>query len=304
MNLQDIWVEKFRPSTLDDLIIDDTNKSIIKSFGKNIPNLLLCGSPGTGKTTTAKILVKDILQCDYLYINASDENGIDTIREKITGFAQTMSFNEGFKVVILDEADYLTKNAQAALRNTMESYSKTTRFILTGNHIHKISEPIRSRCQQIDLKIDIKSALKRCLYILSKEKITVSDEQKKNLIHLIKKHFPDLRKCINEMQKQCIDGVLTISATKSTHDLCSTIFDDIRQGDTLNLRRYVIENEDLFDGDYDKLLRDLLNYYYSVNLNDTTKKQAILTIADHLFKITQVSDQEICFFACILALEA
>jgi len=303
MNLNDIWVEKYRPSTLNDLIIDDTNKSIVESFGKNIPNLLFCGNAGIGKTTLAKILVQNILECDYLYINASDENGIDTIREKVIGFAQTMSFNDGLKVVILDEADYLSSNSQAALRNVMESYSKTTRFILTGNHIHKISKALRSRCQQIDLSVDIKSAFKRCLYILAKEKVAVDSDQKKNLLHLIKKHFPDLRKCINEMQKQCINGVLQITVKKDTDELCEHIFTSIQQGDTLNLRRYVIENEDLFDSDYENLLKNLLNHYYSQKIEDNAKKQAILTIADHLFKITQVSDQEICFFACVLALE-
>lgn len=304
MIYENIWVEKYRPSTLDDLIIDDTNKNIINSYGKNIPNLLFCGNAGIGKTTLAKILVKNVLKCDYLYINASDENGIDTIREKVIGFAQTMSFNEGLKVVILDEADYLSNSSQAALRNVMESYSKTTRFILTGNHIHKISKALRSRCQQIDIKADIKSAFKRCLDILTREKIVVSGEQKKSLVQLVKKHFPDIRKCINEMQKQCIDGILTIATKKNTDELCETIFEQIQRGETLKLRKYIIENEDLFDSDYDNLLKNLLNHYYDVKLDDTIKKQAILTIADHLFKIVQVSDQEICFFACILALEA
>jgi DNA polymerase III delta prime subunit len=304
MNLNSLWVEKFRPSTLNDLIIDDKNRNIIESFGKNIPNLLFCGKPGCGKTSLAKIIVQDIVKGDYLYINASDENGIDTIREKVIGFAQTMSFNEGLKVVILDESDYLSKSSQAALRNVMESYSKTTRFILTGNHIHKISGALRSRCQQIDLKIDIKSVFKRCLYILSCERIQVNTDQKKALLQLVQKHFPDLRKCINEMQKQCIDGVLSISSRKNVEELCETIFNHIQRGDTLKLRKYVIENEELFDSDYDLLLRNLLNHYYSSQLEDITKKQAILTIADHLFKIVHVSDQEICFFACMLALEA
>ncbi len=304
MNTNEIWFQKYRPSTLDDMILSDENRKIIESYGKNIPNLLFCGRPGTGKTTVAKIIVKDILQCDYLYINASDENGIDTIREKVIGFAQTMSFSDGLKVVILDEADFLSKAGQAALRNVMEEYSNTTRFILTGNAIHKITTPIRSRCQPIDLSLDIKSMFARCLRILSSEKIKVSQDQKKALLQMIQRNFPDMRKCINEMEKFSIDGELQITTKNNTNELCEKIFEGIKSGKTLPLRKYIIENEDLFDSDYENLLKGLLNHYYTSKLGDTEKKQSILTIADHLYKMVHVTDHEICFFACILALEA
>ena len=117
----EIWVEKYRPQTLDDLMVDDNTRKIIKNFGKDIPNLLLTGVAGSGKTSLARIIAKDILNCDYLYINASDENGVDTIRDKVIGFAQTKSFDGGLKIVILDETDFGTANFQAILRNVMES---------------------------------------------------------------------------------------------------------------------------------------------------------------------------------------
>ncbi len=176
-----IWVEKYRPAKLDDIILDERTLNIVKEFKNEIPNLLFVGNPGTGKTTLARVIVNDILGCNYLYINASDESGIDTIRHNITNFAQTKSFDGGVKVVILDEADGLTPQAQAALRNTMETFAKYCRFILTANYKHKIIPALQSRCQALDIKPVIELAVKRCYYILKNEKVKISDEQKKKL---------------------------------------------------------------------------------------------------------------------------
>ncbi len=205
-----IWVEKYRPHKLDDLILDDKSLRVVKQFEDEIPNLLFVGSPGTGKTTLARIIVNDILGCNFLYINASDESGIDVIRHNITNFAQTKSFDGGIKVVILDEADGLTPQAQAALRNTMETYAKYCRFILTANYKHKIIPALQSRCQSLDLKPVVDQAAKRCFNILRLENVKVSEEQKKKFVILVKKHFPDLRKTINEIQKSIVDGELCI----------------------------------------------------------------------------------------------
>ena len=135
-----LWVEKYRPKTLGDIILSDDNLSIIEKYQteNEIPNLLFAGCQGVGKTTLAKILVNDVLECQYLYINASDENGIDTIRSKVTQFAQTRSLDGKIKVIILDECDGLSQDAQRALRNTMEEYAEITRFILTANYSHRI----------------------------------------------------------------------------------------------------------------------------------------------------------------------
>ena len=133
-SIKGLWVERYRPKTLEDIILPARTREIISGFGDEIPNLLFANTPGTGKSSLAKIIVNDILKCNYLYINASDESGIDTIRHKVSTFAQTKSFDGKIKMVVLDECDFLSISAQAALRNTMESYSQYTRFILTGIH--------------------------------------------------------------------------------------------------------------------------------------------------------------------------
>jgi DNA polymerase III delta prime subunit len=299
----DLWVEKYRPQTLNDLIIEDNVKNIIKNFGKEIPNLLITGIQGTGKTSLAKIIAKDILNCDYLYINASDENGVDTIREKVIGFAQTMSFDGGIKIVILDEADFLGKASMAILRNVMESYSTTTRFILTGNYKHRIIPALQSRCQSLTLHTSIKDVTRRCLEILKKEGIEIPQDQKKNLVELIKTHYPDIRKCINELEKYSKSRILTIESKKDTNSICDLIVENLHLKKTLETRKFLIENEELFDSDHESLLKDLLNHFYGVKMDDVTKKQIILIIADSLFKMVHVSDREICCIACLLQIE-
>jgi DNA polymerase III delta prime subunit len=302
-SLDGVWWVKYRPETLNDLCISDKNREIINSFGKDIPNLMFVGRTGVGKTTLAKILVLDVLKCDFLYINASEENGIDTIRTKISGFVQTKSFDGGLKVVILDEADGLTMSSQQALRNIMESYADNARFILTGNNKYKISSALQSRCQELDIKPSLSQAFKRCLHILNVEGVETTQEQKKQLAILVKSHFPDLRKCINEMQKYVIGNELIITQKVNNNEICAKIFSHIESKDTLNLRKYLIQNDELFNSDWDQLLSDLLNYIYDLSYQDSKKKAMILTIADHLEKSSRVNDKEINFFACVLNLE-
>jgi replication-associated recombination protein RarA len=297
-----IWVEKYRPHKLEDLILDDRSLRIVKQFKGEIPNLLFVGSPGTGKTTLARILVNEVLGCNYLYINASDESGIDVIRHNITNFAQTKSFDGGIKVVILDEADGLTSQAQAALRNTMETYAKYCRFILTANYKHKIIPALQSRCQSLDLKPVIDQAVRRCYTILQRENINISDEQKKKFVMLVKRFFPDLRKTINELQKSVIDGELCIDSNGCDSELLQKIFEGV-QKDSLGLRKYLIENEDRFQGDYDTLLANFLDYLYNQDIADMKKKEMIAIIAEHLYKSAFVVDKEINAFACLVNLE-
>ena len=297
-----IWVEKYRPTKLDDLILDEASLRVVSQFKDEIPNLLFVGSPGTGKTTLARIIVNDILGCNFLYINASDESGIDTIRHNITNFAQTKSFDGGVKVVVLDEADGLTSQAQAALRNTMETYAKYCRFILTANYKHKIIPALQSRCQSIDLKPEIKQAAKRCFNILKQENVTVSDEQKVKFGQLVKRTFPDLRKTINELQKSVVDGELLIDSNGSDSELLTAVTKGLQE-DSLKVRKFLIENEDRFQGDYDTLLANLLDYLYDQPIDEFKKKQMITIIADHLYKSSFVLDKEINAFACIVALE-
>ncbi len=297
-----IWVEKYRPAKLNDLILDDKSLRIVSQFKGEIPNLLFVGSPGTGKTTLARIIVNDILGCNYLYINASDESGIDTIRHNITNFAQTKSFDGGVKVVVLDEADGLTSQAQAALRNTMETYAKYCRFILTANYKHKIIPALQSRCQSIDLKPEIKQAAKRCFNILKQENVNVSDEQKIKFGQLVKRTFPDLRKTINELQKSVVDGELFIDSSGSDSELLKAVTEGLKEN-SIKVRKYLIENEDRFQGDYDTLLANLLDYLYEQPIDEFKKKQMITIIADHLYKSAFVVDKEINAFACLISLE-
>lgn len=303
LDFKNIWVEKYRPQVLDDIILSDRTREIIRGFSEEIPNLLFVGTPGTGKTTLARIIVNDILKCNYLYINASDESGIDTIRNKVVSFAQTKSFDGKVKVVILDECDGLTSQAQAALRNTMESFAKYTRFILTANYKHKIIPALQSRCQFLDIKPVIEDTVKRCYSILQQEGIQVDTDQKRKFVELIKTNFPDFRKCINEIQKNCIDGALSITNIAVDRTLLNTIASAIEQKDVLSLRKTLIESEDRFYGDYDNLMRDYLNYLYEQPLNDIKKKEMIAVIADHLYKSAFVLDKEINCFACWIALE-
>ena len=298
-----IWVEKYRPTILDDIILDERTLSIVKEFKDEIPNLLFVGNPGTGKTTLARIIVNDILKCNYLYLNASDESGIDTIRHNITNFAQTKSFDGGVKVVILDEADGLTTQAQGALRNTMETYAKYCRFILTANYKHKIIPAVQSRCQSLDIKPVIELAVKRCYNILKNEKIKVPEEQKKKFVQLVKRHFPDLRKTINELQKNIIDSELCIVSINSDNELLEAVYKKIASKNSLEARKYLIENEDRFQGDYDTLLGNYLDFIYTSNIDDMKKKEMIAIIADHLYKSAFVVDKEINAFACLVNLE-
>ncbi|MDB4430233.1 AAA family ATPase [bacterium] len=302
LDFSGIWCERYRPTSLDDLILDEGSLRVVSQFKDEIPNLLFTGSPGTGKTTLARIIVNDILKCNYLYINASDESGIDTIRHNITNFAQTKSFDGGIKVVVLDEADGLTSQAQAALRNTMETYAKYCRFILTANYKHKIIPALQSRCQSIDLKPEIKQAAKRCFNILKQENVTVSDEQKKKFGILVKRTFPDLRKTINELQKSVVDGELYIDGSGSDDELLKEVFEGIK-ADSLEVRAYLIKNENRFQGDYDTLLGNLLDYLYDQPVDEFVKKQMIVEIAEALYRSAFVVDKEIGAFACLIKLE-
>jgi DNA polymerase III delta prime subunit len=203
-----LWVEKYRPSSLDTYIGNEHLKSKVEVYleSGDLPHLLLYGRAGTGKTTLAKLLVNNI-ECDYLYINASDENSVEVVRDKVKNFASTLGFQE-LKVIILDECDYITPNAQAALRNLMETFSKHCRFILTCNYVERIIDPIQSRCQSFQIiPPDRKQVAQHLSNILDNENI---EYQLDDIVTIVNGGYPDIRRIINASQRQVVKGKLVI----------------------------------------------------------------------------------------------
>jgi len=298
-----LFTEKYRPKTLTDLVLSDSNRKYFDSITDEIPNLLFVGTPGIGKTTLARILVNDILECQYLYINASDENGIDTIRSKVVGFAQTKSLDGKVKVVILDEADGITIDGQRALRNTMEEYSSGTRFILTANYKHKIIPAIQSRTQFFDLNPPFDTVLKLIVGIIKQEGIKITEDQKGNFVNVVKQNYPDIRKIINSVQKATVKGIFEVNVALDSKEIVERIHTEIQSKNTFGLRKYLIETENEFQGDYHNLMKQYLNYVYDSSLDDNKKRQYIVTISESMYADVFVLDKEINAFACWVKLE-
>ena len=211
-----LWVEKYRPNKLDNYIGNEHLKSKVSVYleSGDIPHLLLFGRAGTGKTTLAKLLVNNI-DCDYLYINASDENSVDVVREKVKNFASTLGFKD-MKVIILDECDYITPNAQAALRNLMETFSKNCRFILTCNYVERIIDPIQSRCQSFQIvPPDRKQVAQHLANILNNENVQYDI---KDIATIVNGGYPDIRRVINGSQRQVVEGKLVIDENTITQN--------------------------------------------------------------------------------------
>ena len=228
-----LWVEKYRPTQLDNYIGNDHLKSKVSVYleSGDIPHLLLFGRAGTGKTTLAKLLVNNI-DCDYLYINASDENSVDVVREKVKNFASTLGFKD-MKVIILDECDYITPNAQAALRNLMETFSKNCRFILTCNYVERIIDPIQSRCQSFQIvPPDRKQVAQHLANILTNESV---EYDIKDIATIVNSGYPDIRRVINGSQRQVVNSKLVIDENTITQsDYKTKVLDIIKTQDKKN----------------------------------------------------------------------
>lgn len=223
-----LLTEKYRPIKLENYVGNENIKKVISQYldQKDIQNLIFAGQAGTGKTTLAKLIVKQ-LDCDFLYINASDENGIETIRNKVSKFSSQVSF-KGIKVVILDEADFLTVNAQASLRNIIETFSRTTRFIMTCNFVERIIDPLQSRCQVLNIIPPSKADVARHLVqILDKEEIKYELEDIKLIVL---QFYPDLRKCLNTIQASTVNNKITIDkSTLFTTEYMNLVLDELKK---------------------------------------------------------------------------
>ena len=295
-----LWVEKYRPNNLDTYIGNEHLKDKVSVYleSGDLPHLLLYGKAGTGKTTLAKILVNNI-ECDYLYINASDENNVDTVRNKVKNFASTMGFKD-YKIIILDECDYITPNAQAALRNLMETFSKHCRFILTCNFVERIIDPIQSRCQSFQIIPPSKKEVARHIHNILLEENVMSDMN--DLKVLIDSGYPDIRRVINAAQRNVVKGKLKLDTTSiiqndyklkllkilKTQDK-KTAFKDIRQ---LLLDNKITDFADLF-----RLLYDEVDDWGKGHV-----AECILVIARYELSDTQVVDKEINAMAMLIEL--
>jgi DNA polymerase III delta prime subunit len=301
-----LWVEKYRPKTIDQTILPKSLANTFKTFVEqgNVPNLLLSGTAGIGKTTAAKAILEE-LGCDYIVINGSDEGRlIDTLRTKIKNFASSVSLAGGRKYVILDEADYLNADTvQPALRNFMEEYSKNCGFILTCNFVNKIIAPLHSRCSVIEFKLPKEEKVSmaaemfaRCKDILEIENV---EYDKKAVVEVVKKFFPDNRRILNELQRYSVTGKIDSGILVNFEDVnIKTLIDGLRNKEFSTVRKWVAQN---VDGDTTQIFRKLYDSM-SEYVAPSSIPQMVVTLADYQYKSAFVVDQEINLMAMLTEL--
>jgi DNA polymerase III delta prime subunit len=297
-----LWSQLYRPKTIDQCILPIGLKTTFQQFVDNgtIPNMLLTGRAGVGKTTVARAMLEQ-LDCDYMIINGSMNGNIDTLRTDISQFASSMSLIGGRKYVILDEADYLNPNStQPALRNFMEEFSKNCGFILTCNFKNKIIEPLHSRCTVIDFKIPnnekakmASQFMKRCKGILEVEGIEFSDAV---LAELINKYFPDWRRVLNELQRYSATGKIDSGILTNLGDESfKQLFEFLKAKSFSNMRKWVGENSDIETSVLFRKIYDTASQY----IKPASIPQLVLIIGDYQFKAAFVADPEINIVACL-----
>ena len=295
-----LWVEKYRPDLLESYIGNEHLKSKIKLYleSGDLPHLLLYGRAGTGKTTLAKLLVNNI-DCDHLYINASDENSVDTVRNKVRNFASTIGFKD-MKVIILDECDYITPNAQAALRNLMETFSKHCRFILTCNFVERIIDPIQSRCQSFQIIPPSKGEVAKHIHeiLLSENVISEMDDLKV----LIDSGYPDIRRILNSAQRNVVKGKLKLDKTSILQNdyklkLLKILETQNKKDAFKNIRKLLLDNKITDFADLFRLLYDEVDGYGKGHV-----AECILVISRYMLSDGQVVDKEINAMAMLIEL--
>ena len=299
-----LWVEKYRPKKVEDCILPDAIKSTFMEYvaRKEIPNLLLSGTAGVGKTTIAKALCEEV-GCDYIMINGSDESGIDVLRNKIKNYASSMSLSGGRKVVIIDEADYLNPNStQPALRGAIEEFSSNCSFIFTCNFKNRIIDPIHSRCTVIDFKINgskqkmAAAFFKRVEWILTEEGVSYD---KQVVAAVITKHFPDNRRVLNELQRYSVSGTIDKGILASVSDVqMSELVSSIMNKDFASCRKWVTNN---LDNDITRIFRSIYDALYD-KLKPNSVPQMVLILAKYQYQSAFVADHEINLIACLTEL--
>lgn len=304
--MKELWVEKYRPRTVSDYVFrDDKQKKQVSSWVDSgaIPHLLFSGAAGTGKTTLAKVLLKelDVDDGDVMMINASNENNVDTMRTKINGFASSLPFSGEFKYVLLDEADYLSPNAQAILRNMMETYSTTCRFILTCNYPNKVIPAIHSRCQGYHIeKLDTEEFTARVATILITEG---TDLDLETLDIYVRSTYPDLRKCINMVQQNVVDGKLQApgEGESGESDWILEYVALFQLGKISEARKLIVSKARAEE--YEGVFRKLYENLDWFGEDDITQGRALICIRDGLVNHALVADPEINLSATLLELQ-
>lgn len=302
MSVNELWSEKYRPTAIEDFVVEQSVKDKLTNNPIN-GNILLIGHHGIGKTSLAKLIPKSILNCDYIYINASDENGIETIRNKVTNYVEKKSILGEKKVIILDEADGISKPAQQALRNVMEEYTKTVIFILTANYGHNIIDPVKSRCTSytINIKYTEIDFIKHILTILKKENVKVKGDIKS----FIKNKYPDFRSAINSLQSLYNDGEIHIKdVNKVKNEFIVELWGYIEKSNIKEMTKFLINNTFEFDNDYHKILEGLFSYVTESETIDEKLKIKLVKIlgnAERLHAGMLVPEQNV--ITCLVELK-